>query len=328
MADIARLSGVSKPTVSRVLNGSPLVAEATRERVLAVVREHDYRINRTAQRLRQTRAESIGVVLDFGSYRGGRIADPFVFDLLAGVSDALAAHRLDLLLLPPRQRESSRYYHDQVAARMVDGFIFLGQGVRDPMLVELAQLSVPFVVWGAVDPAQPYCAVGSDNQLGGRLAAAHFVRGARRNWLFVGDPAQAEVRLRFEGLKDGASDLAGPVATGCLRCTEMSYLATYREVSAYLEESPAPDAVFAYSDTAAMAVIAAFRQAGLEAPRDYALVGYNNLPQSAHFTPAITTIEQQTQIAGTMLVEKLVEAIGGGQPGSTLLPTRLIVRAT
>jgi DNA-binding LacI/PurR family transcriptional regulator len=108
----------------------------------------------------------------------------------------------------------------------------------------------------------------------------------------------------------------------------MSYLATYREVSAYLEESPAPDAVFAYSDTAAMAVIAAFRQAGLEAPRDYALVGYNNLPQSAHFTPAITTIEQQTQIAGTMLVEKLVEAIGGGQPGSTLLPTRLIVRAT
>ena len=77
-----------------------------------------------------------------------------------------------------------------------------------------------------------------------------------------------------------------------------------------------------------MAVIAAFRQAGLEAPRDFALVGYNNLPQSAHFTPAITTIEQQTQIAGTMLVEKLVEAIGGGQPGSALLPTRLIGRAT
>lgn len=328
MADIARLSGVSKPTVSRVLNGSPLVAEETREKVLAVAREHDYRINRTAQRLRQTRSDSIGVVLDFGSYRSGRIADPFVFDLLAGVSDALAANNLDLMLTPPRRRESAGFYHDQIAARMVDGFIFLGQGVRDPVLRELAGHDLPFVVWGAVDPDEPYCAVGSDNLLGGRLAAAHFARMGRRNWLFVGDTAQSEVRLRFEGLENGAADSPEPVRLERLRCSEMSYTSTYREVAGYLRELPAPDAVFAYSDTAAMAIVAAFRQAGLEAPRDYALVGYNNLPQSAHFTPTLTTIEQQTQVAGAMLVDKLLEAIGGGRPGSALLPTRLILRET
>lgn len=328
MADIARLSGVSKPTVSRVLNGSPLVADTTREKVLAVVREHNYRINRTAQKLRQTRSGSIGVLLDFGSYRGGRIADPFVFDLLAGVSEALGTHHLDLMLIPPQKRENAGFYHDQITARMVDGFIFLGQGVRDPVLRELAQLGLPFVVWGAVDPDEPYCAIGSDNHLGGRLAAAHFVRSGRRNWLFVGDTAQSEVRLRFEGLREGSADVSGAVNLERLRCSEMSYSATFREVSAYLREVEAPDAVFAYSDTAAMAVVAAFREAGLEAPRDYALVGYNNLPQTAHFTPTITTIEQQTQVAGAMLVEKLVEAIAGDRPGSSLLPTRLIVRAT
>ena len=72
-------------------------------------------------------------------------------------------------------------------------------------------------------------------------------------------------------------------------------------------EHPAPDAVFCFSDTAAMAVISAFREAGHLAPRDYSLVGYNDIPPAAHFTPAITTIEQETHIAGAILVEKLMQ---------------------
>jgi DNA-binding LacI/PurR family transcriptional regulator len=77
-----------------------------------------------------------------------------------------------------------------------------------------------------------------------------------------------------------------------------------------------------------MAVISAFQEAGLNAPDDYALVGYNNIPPAAHFTPSITTIEQETHIAGTLLVEKLMQAIEGVHPKSSLLPTRLILRDT
>jgi DNA-binding LacI/PurR family transcriptional regulator len=77
-----------------------------------------------------------------------------------------------------------------------------------------------------------------------------------------------------------------------------------------------------------MAVLSAFREAGHVAPRDYSLVGYNNIPPAAHFTPAITTIEQETQVAGAILVEKLMQQIDGGRAKSTLLPTRLIVRDT
>ena len=77
-----------------------------------------------------------------------------------------------------------------------------------------------------------------------------------------------------------------------------------------------------------MAVISAFREAGHVAPRDYALVGYNNIPPAAHFTPAITTIEQETHIAGSILVEKLMQQIEGGRAKSTMLPTRLIERET
>ena len=327
MADIARLANVSKPTVSRVLSGSPLVTEATRELVLKVAREQGYAVNRNAQKLRQTRTDTVAVVLDFGSYRGGRIADPFIFELLAGVSEALAVRNLDLLLSPPVSQDA-RVYQDQINARMVDGFIFLGQGERDPLLRQLAKAKVPLVVWGAVDPVEPYCAVGSDNFLGGQLAGNYFVKCGRKRWLFIGNDNHAEFLMRHNGFTEAAK--AGPpgITIDTLAFDDMSYNATFRAVQDYIAGHRPPDAVFAFSDTAAMATIAALREVGLASPRDYALVGYNNIPPAGHFTPAITTVEQETHLAGAILVEKLMQIIEGGRANSTVLPTRLIVRET
>lgn len=327
MADIARLANVSKPTVSRVLSGSPLVTEATREHVLKVAREHGYAVNRNAQKLRQTRTDTVAVVLDFGSYRGGRVADPFIFELLAGVSEALAVRNLDLLLAPPVSQDA-RDYQDQIRARMVDGFIFLGQGERDPMLRKLAKSGTPFVVWGAVDPAEPYCAIGSDNFLGGKLAGNYFLKCGRKRWLFIGNDSHVEIRMRHDGLSAAAREGGQAVTIDTLTFADMSYVATYRAVGEYLTTNPAPDAIFAFSDTAAMAAISALRETGLVAPRDYALVGYNNIPPAADFTPAITTVEQETHLAGAILVEKLMQLVEGGRANSIVLPTRLIVRET
>jgi len=326
MADIARIAGVSKPTVSRVLNNSPLVTAKTRERVLQVARDHGYAVNRNAQKLRQTRTDTVAVVLDFGSHRAGRIADPFIFELLAGVSEALSVRNQDLLLSPPSLTDAQSYA-DLLSAKAADGYIFLGQGDRRPLLRDLARADLPFVVWGAVDQHEPYCGVGSDNRLGGRLAAELFVKRGARRWLFVGNTAHREIELRFEGLREVA-DQHPDISVDCLPVDSMSYNATFASAAALIEREKAPDAVFAFSDTAAMAVIAAFRKAGLSAPRDYALCGYNNIPPAADFTPAITTIEQETHIAGAILVEKLMQRIEGTRPKSTMLPTTLIVRET
>jgi len=108
----------------------------------------------------------------------------------------------------------------------------------------------------------------------------------------------------------------------------MAFNAVHAAAGAWLRDHAAPDAVFAFSDTAAMAVISAFRTAGLTAPKDYSLVGYNDIPPAAHFSPAITTIEQETHLAGAILVEKLMQQIEGIRARSTMLPTRLIVRET
>ena len=328
MGDIARLANVSKPTVSRVLNNSPLVTPETRERVLDVARAQGYAVNRNAQKLRQLRTDTIAVVLDFGSHRGGgSIADPFIFELLAGVSEALSVRNQELLLSPPGLTDA-RSCIEMLSARAADGFIFLGQGGRDPMLKELARSEAPFVVWGAVDPADSYCAVGSDNELGGRLAGELFLKRGAARWLFVGDSEHKEIRMRLDGLRKAAAEARANVTIDTLSVEHMAYASTYASAAAFLRAHQAPDAVFAFSDTAAMAVISAFREAGHIAPRDYSLVGYNNIPPAADFTPAITTIEQETHLAGAILVEKLMQQIDGGRAKSTILPTRIIIRET
>lgn len=326
MRDIARLAQVSTPTVSRVLNGSPLVTGETRERVLDVARTHGYAVNRNAQRLRHTRINTVAVMLDFGSHQHGAIGDPFVFELLAGVSEALSIRNQDLLLSPPGL-EDARAFRDFHRAHGADGFIVLGQGVRDAMLRSLAREDVPLVVWGAVSADAGYCAVGSDNRLGGRLAGEHFLAADRRRWLFVGDIRHEELRLRYEGLCGAAAGCAG-VAVDFLPIASMAFTATAATMAAYLAGGRQPDAVFAFSDTAAMAVTGAFKDRGLAAGRDFSLVGYNNIPPAAHFSPALTTISQKTDVAGSLLVEKLMQQIDGGRARSTTLRTEIVVRET
>lgn len=326
MQDIARLANVSTPTVSRVLNDSPLVTGDTRDRVLEVARQHGYAVNRNAQKLRQARTNTIAVMLDFRSHQHGAIGDPFVFELLAGVSEALSIRNQELLLSPPGL-DSARAFADFYHARGADGIIVLGQGTRDVMLRAVARTSVPLVVWGAVSPDAGYCAVGSDNVAGGRLAGEHFLKHRRRRWLFIGDTRHEELRLRYEGLRLAAEGHAD-VSIDLLAIASMAFTATAETVTHHLQDMPPPDAVFAFSDTAAMAAIGAFKARGLVAPRDYSLVGYNNIPPAAQFSPALTTIEQKTDVAGALLVEKLMQLIDGGRPRAVMLPTRIVVRET
>ncbi|QNA87039.1 LacI family transcriptional regulator [Sphingomonas sp. So64.6b] len=326
MDDIARLANVSKPTVSRALNGSTLVSAKTRDRVLEVARENGYAVNRNAQKLRQARTNTVAVVLDFGSHRHGAIGDPFIFELLAGVSEALSVRDVDLLL-SPSGLENAAGFMELYRSRGTDGFIVLGQGTRDEMLRDLARKDVPMVVWGAVSQTAGYCAIGSDNLAGGRLAGERFISQGRRKWLFVGNIGHEEIRLRYNGLCEVAARMP-EITIDLLPTGSMTFAATYQCATDYLRDGSKPDAVFAFSDTAAMAVISAFREQDHLTPRDYSLVGYNNIPPSAHFNPAITTIEQETSVAGAILVEKLMQRIDGARPKSVMLPTQIIVRET
>jgi DNA-binding LacI/PurR family transcriptional regulator len=328
MDEIARLAKVSKPTVSRALSDSPLVNPKTKQHVLAVAKTHGYAVNRNAQKLRHKRTNTIAVSLDFRSHRESHIADPFVFDLLAGVSEALGDKNQDLLLCAPIHNDTDAF-QDILSSRAADGFIVLGQGHREDMLHELSESGAPFIVWGARNDETPYCTVGSDNFLGGELAGRYFLENKRRHFLFVGDTTFREIALRRDGLTKVAEESPETVVVSDLTLSDFSYEAAADALSTFFDEAAElPDAVFAFNDTAAMAVIAACRERGLSVPKSVSVVGYNDIPSAAYFSPPITTIRQGTIQAGRLLAANLMMILDGEKPRSSTIKTELIVRAT
>jgi len=326
MAEIAKLANVSKPTVSRALSNSPLVNERTRSHVLSVAAEHGYAVNRNAQKLRQKRTNTIAVSMDFHSHRANHISDPFMFDLLAGVSEALGDRNQDLLLCAPNHNDAAAF-GQILNERGADGFIVLGQGHREDMLNEFAASGAPLVVWGAAAEDANYCVVGSDNFLGGQLAGRYFLEQGRRHFLFVGDTTFREFRARREGLQSAVDESGEAITVDDIALLGFSYESAFEAANRYLDVvEHRPDAVFTYSDTAAMAFISAFRDAGIRVPGEVSIVGYNDIPAAQYFIPPITTIRQDTHQAGRMLAAKLMRIIDGEPARSAQIRTELIRR--
>jgi len=328
MEEIARLANVSKPTVSRALSGSPLVKPETRERILAIARRHGYAVNRNAQKLRQKRTNTIAVSLDFRSHQRNHIAVPFIYDLLAGVSEALGDSKQDVLLCAPCHNDSESF-RQILSGKAADGFIVLGQGHREAMLAELSRSGAPLVVWGAKSPGTPYCVVGSDNLRGGLLAGRYFLQQGRRRLLFVGDVSFHEIYMRREGLRQAVAESGQDIALVDLDAGNFSFESAYETACRFLASGATmPDAIFAFSDTAAMAFIRAFREAGLRIPEDVSVVGYNDIPSAEYFSPPLTTVRQDNHQAGRLLVDKLMRMLDGLPAESATIETELIVRQT
>ncbi|MGD8326489.1 MAG: LacI family DNA-binding transcriptional regulator [Sphingomonadales bacterium] len=322
MDDIARLANVSKPTVSRALNGSPLVTEETKRHILKVASDNGYVVNRNAQKLRSKRANTIAVVLDFSNVRANFFTDPFILNLLAGVSEALGHQSQDLLLCSPDHTNTATLISN-VRSHMTDGIIFLGHGTRTSEYLELVKAGVPFVVWGAATPGNPYCVVGTDNEKGGQLVGQHLLDRGCKSCLFIGNTDHEEVKLRYKGV----SDVLDPSHLEHLHVGDFSYSSHYEAASKLLKDGHSlPDSIFACSDTSAMAVISALKENGIEVGKDILVVGYNDVPSSAHFAPSISTIRQDVEKAGQALVAKIMQILAGEEVASEKLETRLIVR--
>ena len=327
MDDIAALANVSKPTVSRALSNSPLVNQKTRERVLEVARAHGYAVNRNAQKLRHKRTNTVAVSLDYRSHHGNHISDPFIFELLAGVSEALGDANQDLLLMAPSHNDIESFQH-MLTSRGADGFLFLGQGHRESAIAQFARSGAPLVVWGARRKNSGYCVVGSDNFLGGQLAGRYFMEHGRRRLLFVGDTSHAEIFWRRKGLRE-ITDSHPDVRIDEVVPDELSYESSYQTATTWLDQCDLPpDGIFAYNDTAALAFLRAFMDHGLKVPGDVSVVGYNDIPSARFSSPPLTTIRQDIYHAGRVLVRKLMQIIDGKKARSELIKTELIVRAT
>jgi len=325
MADIARIAGVSRATVSRALNGSKLLNPETRERIVELARSMNYSINVAAQNLRLKQNRTIAVIVPFDPSTRQHLSDPFFLSLIGSIADALTARGLEMLL-------SRADVNDlEVATQCVDagrasGIVLIGQWHLHEHLNEMARRGVPFVVWGANVSDQAYATVGGDNARGGELATTHLLAAGARRVVFLGDTGLPEIAERFEGYQR-AHERAGvrPIARLC-RNTPFVQARIVADIESLVNSGQRFDAIFATSDLMAMTAISALRRLDRRVPDDVLVVGYDDIPLASFFHPALSTVRQPIENAGEQLVESLLEQLAGRPPVSRQLVTELVVR--
>ncbi|MGM9428467.1 LacI family DNA-binding transcriptional regulator [Hydrogenophaga sp. MI9] len=323
MADIARLAGVSASTVSRALSGSPLIPEATRNRITELANSLGYRVNVGAANLRKRDIQTVGVVVLGDSMQ--MISDPFLLSILGTVADALDERGMSLLLT--RMHESRRHMMNEMfESGQVAGLIVIGQLTWHEHLNQLARQGLPMAVWGACLPDAVYPVVGGDNAQGGYLATRHLIDQGCRRIAFFGDTTHPEAGLRFAGYARALAEAGLPLDPKLQQSFLFGDTRIREVIDGWLDQNLAFDAIFASSDVTAISIMGALKERGIAVPERVRLAGYDDIALAAHVHPTLSTIRQPTEQAGRALVELLFESIQGQPRRAVLLPAELIER--
>jgi DNA-binding LacI/PurR family transcriptional regulator len=326
ITDLARLAGVSAGTVSRALAGNALVNAATRERIQQLARAHGFQLNQMASNLRRQKTGVIGVAIPLGHDRRQQMSDTFFMTLLGHLADELTERGYDLMLrrvIPDRDEDWLTRF---IGSGMVDGLIVIGQSDQFNRIETVAAGFQPMVVWGNHQAGQRHCVVGTDNRLGGRLAAERLIAAGATRLAFFGDTEPAEFAARHAG----ACDVAARAGVPIIACpTHLSVDRMAGEIAAHLGRLGSRiDGIFAASDTLAVACLKALHETGIAVPGRMRLVGFDDLPIASQTTPPLTTIRQDIAAGARGLVDLLLRRLAGEDTESLVLPPQLIGRAT
>lgn len=325
LEDIGRLAGVSRSTVSRVINGQANVNPTVRSRVQEVIQRTGYTPNVVARSLVSGRTGVIGLVIPSRVHR--LFEDPYFSRLIQGVS--AAANRLGntlSLFLFQTEEEESALYPRVVTSGFLDGLIITATRMADPLLARMASDDIPLVVIGRPDVAgMSY--VDADNRGGAEKAATHLADLGYQRIGLIGAPISTTAGVdRLTGFVEGLA-LRGVALHPDLRADgDFSEESGYR---AMLQLMPhAPDALFVASDTMALGAVRALREAGVRVPQDIALIGFDDLPSSERSDPKLTTIRQPVTATGARAVRVLNDLASGSatSPVIEIMPVELIVR--
>jgi len=325
IADIARLAGVSKSTVSRALNDSPLIGEETKSRIRSLAREHNFQINAPARRLSMKQSRTIAFVTH-AYHKDFSVADLFGLEIMGGISSGLASREYDLLVIHVDPNDT-KWAHQYFDTGRVDGFILMTSTRKQTHMKALLEIGAPFIIWGVPQPRQKYCSVTGDNFNGGRLAAEHLISIKRQKIGFIGGPSDdLEVQHRQAGYESALKEAGRDVDLMLIEYGDFSNPAGAEALKRLLKKVPDLDAVFVNSDLMAIAAMDAIREAGRGVPEDVAVVGYDDLSISEHSNPPLTTIRQNIPLAGKLLAQNLIEYLQTGMVTNVSIPVELIVR--
>ncbi|MEV1009756.1 LacI family DNA-binding transcriptional regulator [Streptomyces sp. NPDC049881] len=331
---VAAHAGVSRATVSRVVNGTPGVRPELRERVRRSVAALGYVPNSAARSLVTRRTGAVAVVIAEPETRV--FADPFFAQQLRGIGSELSAHDTQLLLMLLEGRTDYERIERYLSGGHVDGVLMFSVHTDDPLPAMAAASGLPTVYggrpgWpGAADGPGPLY-VDTDNRDGARQAVRHLLaRGRRRIAVVTGPLDQTAAVDRLDGYLDAIGrDTPDPAL---LVHGDFTVEGGARAMAELLDRSPTPpDAVFAGNDLMATGALRVLRARGLRVPDDVAVVGYDDLEPAAWSEPALTTVRQDVRRMGELMAALLLRLLPPGSPqgeppAPIITPARLVVR--
>jgi DNA-binding LacI/PurR family transcriptional regulator len=326
LEDVARLANVSKSTVSRALNNSSLVNQETKERIQAIAREHNFRINVPARNLRLQQSHTVAFVVPayYPEFFSGE--DLFGLEILGGIGHGLHSLGYDLLIIHTNPRDTA-WAQSYLDSGRVDGFIIMASNLRQSYIKTLVEVRAPFIAWGVPVPKFNYCSVTGDNITGGLLATQHLIGIGRQQIAFLGGPdGELTVQYRFKGYENALQAVGRSVDPNLLAYGDYTYASGIAAMQVLMEQSPDLDAVFVNSDLMAIGAINVIQNSGKRVPEDIAVVGYDDLSIALYNNLPLTTIRQNLPLAGKLLAQNLIQYIQTGVVTNVTTPVELVIR--
>ncbi|MET9714935.1 LacI family DNA-binding transcriptional regulator [Streptomyces rochei] len=335
LEQVAARAGVGRGTVSRVINGSPRVSDATRAAVEAAVAELGYVPNTAARALAANRTDAIALVVPEPETRF--FAEPYFSDMLKGVGAELSETEMQLLLIFAGSDRERRRLAQYLAAHRVDGVLLVSVHADDPLPDMLSQLEIPAVISGPRSAAETLASVDSDNFGGARSAVEHLLSRGRRSIAHItGRLDVYGAQRRVDGYRAALRDAGHEVDEQLIEAGDFTEEGGRRAMAELLRRRPDLDAVFAGSDVTAAGARQVLREAGRRIPDDVALVGYDDSAIARHMEPPLTSVRQPIEEMGRAMIDLLLNEIADRRPAASrgldrhqvVLATELVERAS
>jgi DNA-binding LacI/PurR family transcriptional regulator len=324
--DIARLAGVSRSTVSLVINRDDRISQGTRRHVERVIARSGYEPNALARGLARRRADLVAVVMPRISSR--LFSDAYFSEALSGISDELIRQDRRILIEIARSARSEENRCMKLfRENLVEGMLVLGTLTTDAWVRELVRSGHPVLLINSA--MRGAVCVQADNRSGARALVAHLAFLGHRRIAYIGGLENTTVgQDRTRGFRAGLRDAGLRAEKRWMRWGDFSEESGAVAMRRILASKPHPTAVFAANDAMAIGGLRVLRDKGIAVPDDMTLAGADDIQLAAYVSPPLTTLRQPMYEIGRLAAQRLQAWTSGRRPGSVIVPTEVIGRAS
>ena len=322
LKDVAREAHVSMASVSRALNGTGVVTESIRSRVLEVAARLHYVPNTGAQSLMSRRTRIIGVLLP-------DLQGEYFAELIRGIDIAARARGLHLLISNSHSGPDDLGTALRAMFGRVDGLLVMAPSIDAQAVQERLQGALPVVLISTVDADHSHCAVYVSNAASAYAMVKHLAACGHRRIAHVAGPlSNVDAQERLRGYRDAMAQELPGVAEDVVQ-GDFTEESGYRAVQEMLQRASMPEAIFAANDMTAIGCLSALSQAGLRVPQDIAVAGFDDIPTARFVSPPLTTVRVKIADLGSRALDRLaagIESNEGLQPFTDTVPGELVIR--